>query len=407
MGKGLECLVEFLFRVDLRLNVKILHVIHSVNPQGGGTAEGVRQLSAALLQEGASVDVLTLDAPDAPWIRDFPLPLFALGPGRFGYGYSPRVVPWLVQHGGAYDMILVNGLWQFGGLAVWLASRKTSLRYAVFPHGMLDPWFKRRYPLKHLKKWLYWPWAEYRVLRDAADVFFTSDEERLEARKSFPLYRCHEQVLGYGIALPPGEASQQQALFSEHYPNLAGKRLILFLGRIHEKKGIDLLLQAFHELLPAAKSDFHLIIAGPHDNPYGVRMQELTRQLGLDSHVTWPDMLSGDIKWGALRSADVFILPSHQENFGISVVEALACRLPVLISNKVNIWREITSDQAGLVENDDLAGTRHLLQRWMELPLAETELFRSHAQDCFEKRFHMATVAKKLLSIVEDLKRTG
>lgn len=384
--------------------MKILHVIHSVNPQGGGTAEGIRQLSAALLEQGASVDVMSLDAPDAPWVRDFPLPLFALGPGRFGYGYSPRAVPWLIQHGGDYDMILVNGLWQFGGLAVWLAARKTSLRYAVFPHGMLDPWFKRRYPLKHLKKWLYWPWAEYRVLRDAAAVFFTSDEERLEARKSFPLYRCHERVLGYGIAPPPADAAQQRAIFAQRHPKLAGKRLILFLGRIHEKKGCDLLLRAFHAVLPTAQSTFHLVIAGPHDNPYGVRMKDLARQLELDSHVTWLGMLTGDMKWGALRSADAFILPSHQENFGISVVEAMACRVPVLISNKVNIWREIISDQAGLVENDDLAGTLRLLQRWMALPSSEMELLRDRAKDCFEKRFDVAAVAKNLLSILAGLK---
>jgi len=204
-------------------------------------------------------------------------------------------------------------------------------------------------------------------------------------------------------ATPPGS----RPFFSQQHPNLAGKRLILFLGRIHEKKGLDLLLHAFHEILPAAKTSFHLVIAGPHDTPYGIRMQGLCQQLGLDLHVTWPGMLSGDVKWGAIRSADVFILPSHQENFGISVVEALACRVPVLISNKVNIWREIASDQAGLIENDDLAGTLRLLQRWMELAPPETELFRLQAHGCFEKRFHAAAVAKNLLSIIEDLKERG
>lgn len=385
--------------------MKILHVIHSVNPQGGGTAEGVKQLSAALLQRGTSVDVMSLDSPDAPWIRDFPLPLFALGPGRFGYGYSPKVIPWLRQHGGDYDMILVNGLWQFGSLAIWLASRKTALRYAVFPHGMLDPWFKRRYPLKHLKKWLYWPWAEYRVLRDAAAVFFTSEEERLEARKSFRLYRCHERVLGYGIAPPPADETAQRASFFQCHPQLAGKRLILFLGRIHEKKGCDLLLKAFREVLSTAEpaSGLHLVMTGPDDAPYSTRMKELSRQLGLEPHVTWTGMLSGDLKWGAFRSADAFILPSHQENFGISVVEALACRLPVLISNKINIWREIASDQAGFVENDDLPGTRRLLQRWTSLSSPEKETFRTHARSCFEKRFHIATVAENLVSILEEL----
>lgn len=88
--------------------MKILHVIHSVSPRSGGTTEGVRQLSAALIQHGAAVDVLTLDAPDAPWLREFPLPVFALGPGRSSYGYSSKVLPWLIEHGGSYDLIIVK-----------------------------------------------------------------------------------------------------------------------------------------------------------------------------------------------------------------------------------------------------------------------------------------------------------
>ena len=194
--------------------MRILQVIHSLDPRAGGTTEAVKQLSAALVRKGISVDVLTLDAPGSAWLGDFPFPLFALGPGRTSYGYNPQVVPWLVAHASDYDLIVVNGLWQFGNFAVWLASRKTKLRYAVFPHGMLDPWFKRQYPLKHFKKWLYWPWGEYRVLRDAAAVLFTSEEERLEAKKSFWLYRCQEKVIGFGIDAPMADVKFFTRTFS-------------------------------------------------------------------------------------------------------------------------------------------------------------------------------------------------
>jgi glycosyltransferase involved in cell wall biosynthesis len=183
--------------------VRILHVIHSVDPRGGGPIEGIKQLSAALVVLGHQVDVVSLDAPGTPWPRDLPLPFYPVGSGRPGYGYAPGVVAWLIAHASDYDILLVNGLWQFGGFAVWRAARKTGTPYCVYTHGMLDPWFKRRYPFKHLKKWLYWPWGEYRVLRDAAAVFFTCEEERREARKSFWLYRCRERVSGYGR--PPME----------------------------------------------------------------------------------------------------------------------------------------------------------------------------------------------------------
>jgi len=147
--------------------MKILHVIHSVDPRGGGPIEGIRQLIPALASQGVAMEVMSLDAPGAPGTTDFPVPLHTTGPSRSGYGYNPLAVPWLKKNQRNYNAIIVNGLWQYAGFASWRALRHTSTPYYVYPHGMLDPWFKRQYPLKHLKKWLYWPWGEYRVLRDA------------------------------------------------------------------------------------------------------------------------------------------------------------------------------------------------------------------------------------------------
>ena len=132
--------------------------------------EAVKQSSAILANRGHRVEVVSLDAPDDPWIGEFPVRVHALGRGRGGYGYTPRLIPWLKEHRREYDAIIVHGVWQYNSFGVWRALHETMTPYFVFPHGMLDPWFKRRYPLKHLKKLLYWPWAEYRVLRDAAAV---------------------------------------------------------------------------------------------------------------------------------------------------------------------------------------------------------------------------------------------
>jgi glycosyltransferase involved in cell wall biosynthesis len=309
------------------------------------------------------------------------------------------VVPWLVEHAGDYDVTLVNGLWQYGGFAVWRAAQKTRRPYGVFTHGMLDPWFKRRYPLKHLKKWLYWPWGDYRVLRDAGAVFFTCEQERRDARESFALYRAKEEVLGFGITAPPDDAARQLAAFHVQFPALAGRRLLLFLGRMHEKKGPDLLLRAFAR----TPADLHLVMAGPADGPYGEWLKRLASELGLAERVTWTGMISGDVKWGAFRSAEAFVLPSHQENFGISVVEALACRCPVLISDKVNIWREITADGAGLAESDTQEATDRLLVRWLELPASTRAVMPDRAQACFERHFQVEEVAHHLLRTLQTL----
>lgn len=388
--------------LEIAFTVRILHVIHSTDPRGGGPIEGIKQLAPALARLGIETEVMSLDAPDIPWAADFPVPLHTTGPACCGYGYTSRAVPWLKKNREKYDAVIVNGIWQYSSFAVWRALRGTSTPYYVYPHGMLDPWFKRRYPLKHLKKWLYWPWAEYRVLRDAAGVLFTSEEERIEAHQSFWLYRCRESVTGYGIAPLLGDAARQRVLFLERYPELKNKRLILFLGRIHEKKGCDLLLRAWKEITSSSSTgeEMHLVMAGPVDHDYGDAMKKLARNLGLGSNVSWPGMLTGDLKWGSLRAAEAFVLPSHQENFGVSVVEALACGVPALISNKVNIWREILEDEAGLAENDDQAGTIQLLKWWMDLDSNKKERMRANARKCFERRFDITRTADALAALL-------
>jgi glycosyltransferase involved in cell wall biosynthesis len=109
-------------------------------------------------------------------------------------------------------------------------------------------------------------------------------------------------------------------------------------------------------------------------------------------------MLSGDLKWGAYHCADAFILPSHQENFGIVVAEALSCNLPVLISNKVNIWREIENDSAGLIADDTLEGCNQLVQEWQQLSETEKDTYSVKARECFLNNFEINKAAESLIS---------
>ena len=158
--------------------MKILQVTHSLDPAGGGPTEQIKQIFQVLLEMGHLTEAATLDAPESDWLTDSPIKVHALGPRILGYGYSPKFVPWLREHAKDYDAVIVRGIWQYSSFGVWRALYKQTTPYFVFPHGMLDPWFKQRYPLKHFKKWLYWPWGEYRVLRDAKAVLFTCEEEK-------------------------------------------------------------------------------------------------------------------------------------------------------------------------------------------------------------------------------------
>ena len=383
------------------LTIKLLHVLPSISPSEGGTSEAVRQMSAELQVLGHDVEVMTLDDPDAKFLAGMRLPVHALGPTRGFYGYGAKVVPWLRENARRYDAVIVNGLWRYHALATWRALRATPVPYYVYPHGMLDPWFKSTYPLKHLKKWLYWPWADYRVLRDARAVLFTSEEERLGSRQSFWLYRARERVVAFGTSAPPADDGTQRQQFFAAYPRLRDQRLLLFLGRIHIKKGCDLLLRAF-AASAAADSSLHLVMAGPDPTGWAAALKDLALGLGMAERITWPGLLSDGMKWGAFYAAEAFVLPSHQENFGIAVAEALGCGVPVLISNKINIWREIESAGAGLIETDDEAGTQKLLARWLALSPADRQRMSLCARELFNRQFTVRAMAQGLVSAIEN-----
>jgi glycosyltransferase involved in cell wall biosynthesis len=379
--------------------VKILHVISSANPAGGGPIEAVKLLGTAQVSGGHKVEIASLDASGAPFLQQSPLPIHPLGPAKYGYAYSSRFVPWLRENRAAYDAVIVNGIWQFHSFGTWSALRHSDVPYFVFTHGMLDPWFKKQYPVKHLKKWMYWPWAEYRVLRDARAVLFTCEEERVLARSSFWLYRRNEVVVSLGTTNPKGDPKLELQEFYGRYPELSGKKIALFMGRIHPKKGCDLLIEAFAKTM-APHREWQLVFAGPDQLGWQSELSQQATRLGIGERITWTGMISGAVKWGALRAADIFVLPSHQENFGIAVAEALSVGAPPLISNKVNIWREIEADGAGIVAEDTPQGTCDLLRTYLAISREEKTAMRERARECFRQRFEIKRAADQLDAVL-------
>jgi glycosyltransferase involved in cell wall biosynthesis len=379
--------------------MRMLHVISSVDARGGGPIEGVKQLSSAMHVVDGSLEVVSLDDPAASCLQGLPMPVHAVGPGLGKYGYSRHLVPWLKRHAREYDGVIVNGIWQYHSLATWRALHGTGVPYFLFTHGMLDPWFKQAYPLKHLKKWLYWTLAEHRVLRDARAVIFTCEEERRLARESFRRYAAREAVVAYGTSAGPQDHHALRARFLESHPQLRRLRLLLFISRIHEKKGCDLLIEAFARVA-AAHPDLHLVMAGPDQTNWRPALEALAAARGVASRITWTGMLQGKDKWAAYYAADAMVLPSHQENFGFVVVEALTCGIPVLISDKVNIWREVEADGAALVEADTMEGTERLLTRWLATDEAARLRMRAQARECFDRRFTSTAMAASLAAII-------
>jgi len=350
---------------------------------------------------GHEVEIISLDSPDNIWVDSFPLPLVTIGKGWGKYGYNHDLVPWLRKYASRYDAIIVQGIWQYHSFGVWRALAKSKIPYFVFTHGMLSPWFKRKYPLKHLKKWLYWPWAEYRVLRDAKCVLFTTEEERILAGKSFWLYQCHERVVGYGTKVPPGETEEQIKAFYLKNTSLRGKPFFLFLGRMHPVKGCDLLIEAFAQIAES-HSDWHLVMAGPDQINWQKQLVNRCEKLKISDRVHWMGVLRGKIKWGAMKAAKAFVLPSHQENFGIVVAEALACGRPVLITDRVNIWREVKESQAGLVGSDDLTGVKKILHQFIALSEESRTSMEKAATKCYTKHFDVEKTTIGMLEVIKE-----
>jgi glycosyltransferase involved in cell wall biosynthesis len=167
--------------------MRVLHIVGTISPAAGGPTEVIRML-IRYAPQGYENELVTLDDPAAPFLRAangdpvLPFPVHPLGAAKKSW-YSPKLIPWLRANRDRFDGIIVHGLWEFTGLGIRLAHGRVP--YVVFPHGMLDPYFKRRFPSKHLKKWLYWLPAEYWVLRGAERVLFTTNVERDLARQSF------------------------------------------------------------------------------------------------------------------------------------------------------------------------------------------------------------------------------
>ena len=346
---------------------KVVHLTHSTDLRTGGVIEAVLRLDESLRDLGAQSE-LCAEASEA----------------------KKNSVP-----------SIAHGLWQWPGVVAWKNFRAQRIPYLVFPHGMLDPWFKHAFPLKHFKKQAYWWMRQGRILRGAHAVCFTTEEERRLAQKTFWPYRCEEVVTGLGVADPPPEGARQVDQLLYKFPQLKDRKTLLYLGRMHPKKGLDLLIRSF---LRQKREGELLVLAGPLEpsDRHITNLQRETKEY--EDRILWTDMLEGEMKWGALRYANALILPSHQENYGMVVAEALSVGTPVFLTDKVNLWREVVEANAGFVAPDDQAGIDQLLADW------RMEKHKDMAEDClrcFEQSLHIRNCGQKVLNLLIESRKAG
>jgi glycosyltransferase involved in cell wall biosynthesis len=384
--------------------MRLLHIICSTDAESGGPIEALKRISEVHLRDGHTIEAVSLEAPEEAAARQFDFPLIGVGRGVGKYRFASSLTPWVKKNAANYDAVVLHGLWNYSSVGAWRALRKLQTPYFIFAHGMMDPWFREQYPLKHFAKQIYWSLLEGRVLRRAASVLFTCREEMERARNVFRGHSYRGRVVLFGTADPGGDAATTIAEFAAAFPELKNRRFLLFLSRIHPKKGCDLLIRAFAACISTIPADLDFIIAGPDQVGWVPTLKSLAGKLGVADRIHWPGMLTGNLKWGAFRSAEAMILPSHTENFGFVVAEAMACSTPVLISDKVNIWREVEAAGGGFVEPDTEEGTKNLIRKFVALPPEEHARMRSNAREGFLRHFDIEVSARDFARMVESVR---
>ena len=396
--------------------MKLLHVIASMNPDTGGPSQGIRNSIPELEKHNVYREIICLDDPSSKYLGMDDFIIHAIGGRKTAWQYSAKLSDWLYHNICRFDIVIVNGLWLYPNYAVrkillrlHKEGKQDCPRYFIMPHGMLDPYFQSasHRKLKAIRNWIYWKLIESINVKQAKALLFTCQRELELARLSFNPYKPNKEInVGYGIAEPPEFTETMKEAFYSSCKEIRNKPYFIFLSRIDTKKGVDLLLYAYHKILAESMIlDIpNLVIAGPGlESQYGKGISMIVNKHDqLKEHVFFAGMLSGDAKWGALYCSDAFILPSHQENFGIAIVEALACGKVALITNKVNIWKEIYQSNAGFVEEDNIDGTYLLFYKWLQLNKIEKDKMCINAKECYQNNFSIKKAAQKFLEAIHS-----
>jgi glycosyltransferase involved in cell wall biosynthesis len=390
--------------------MKILHVITSMDPKTGGPSQGLRNLSSFNLKLGLDVEVVCLDEVNQDYGVNDEVFIHKLGKGKTSFQYSPILLKWLLINLKRFDFVSVHGIWQYHSYAVHKAikilkkSNKKGPKVVIMPHGMLDPYFQKATDrkLKAIRNELVWRLTEKRALNAADAIFFTCEEELLLARTTFKGYNPKKDInVGYGIKKPPVYVPEMKTTFEEVCPAIKAKKYWLFISRIHPKKGIDLLIEAYNKLTEENHSLPELVIAGPTDSVYA---QEMVKKASINTHIHFSGMLTGDSKWGAFYGCETYLLPSHQENFGIAIVEAMACKKPVLITKNINIWREIEVGNGGWILEE--VNAHSLKKQLINLASQTDKALESKGENAFEtykNKFDVEACATVFLTTLKNL----
>lgn len=384
--------------------MKILIVTPAVGLIYGGPSKIVLELAQGIGSLGISVDIVTtnangstnLDVPLHTWldeefyrIRYFPH--WGLG----DYKISLSLTSWLFQHVTDYDLVHTNALFSYPVLPAHWACQFHQVPYVVTPHGMLEPW---ALSYKAWKKHLYYTLFEKPGLQNAKAIQITGSPEA-DSVKSLDI-KTSLIFVPNGIDRRDFESLPDPELFSQKFPDTRSKTLILFLGRVDPKKGLDLLAVAFAKV-HAQFPQTHLIIAGPDNIGFLPTAQSYFAEAGCLDAVTFTGMLTGSVKYAALAAARVYVAPSYSEGFSMSVLEGMASGLPCAITTGCN-FPEAAAAQAAHVVNINADEIADALSQCLHNP-QQAKAMGDRARQLILEKYTWDRIATRMIQVYQTI----
>ena len=380
--------------------MKVLQVVPSLAPEWGGPVKVVNELAGALEVIGVSSEIISAQGrrvgnPETV-TNDIPIHLFETGPiARLWTAHTPGLKKTLARKIPDFDLVHIKGLWHYPGYIASKIARSRNVPYIVTIHGELNEWNLQQ---KRLKKQIYMTAIQRGILQKSAALHAITPAESNRIRQLE--IETPVAMIPNGIHTEEFENLPDRSQFVSRYPELENRLIVLFLGRIQQKKGLDILAQAFGNLV-RTRHDVRLVVAGPDEDNTLTEIKTILKSQGALEKAVFPGMLTGEQKLEALSAADIFALTSYSEGFSVALLEALSAGLPLVITDECN-FPEVGDSRAGFVVRPNDSETASALMSLLDSADLRREM-SENARRLVRSNYTWERIAEKMFTLYENV----
>lgn len=380
--------------------MKVLQVVPSLAPEWGGPVKVVNELAGALEAIGVSSEIISAQGrrvgnPETV-TNDIPIHLFETGPiARLWTAHTPGLKKTLARKIPDFDLVHIQELWHYPGYIASKIARSRNVPYIVTIHGELNEWNLQQ---KRLKKQIYMTAIQRGILQKSAALHAITQAESNRIRQLE--IETPVAMIPNGIHTEEFENLPDRSQFVSRYPELENRLIVLFLGRIQQKKGLDILAQAFGNLV-RTRHDVRLVVAGPDEDNTLTEIKTILKSQGALEKAVFPGMLTGEQKLEALGAADIFALTSYSEGFSVALLEALSAGLPLVITDECN-FPEVGDSRAGFVVRPNDSETASALMSLLDSADLRREM-SENARRLVRSNYTWERIAEKMFTLYENV----